>query len=194
MKKIRLSILCVFISGFFILGGSNALAAEEKPARPGTQGDVARLIGEELGYKADYILNLKGIGITPLGNWDPERALTKDDFDAILVRMTRRSPVVENQEPAKILDSMGFPPRETSLEGMKKVIASEAFRKVAINPKLLICQPILPLPPGFKIVSVATTEGMARIDVAAAAAAVEVTIPEPPEIDIPDEPQDPHKD
>ena len=142
---------------------------QEGRAKSIFQGELAKLIGEELEYKTDYILNLKKIGVTPLGEWEPEKPLTKDDFEAVLIRMARRSPVVENQEPAKILDSIGFPARDVSREGVRKVLASEAFKKTTINSKLILCQAILPLPPGYKTVLVMTKEMVVSIEVAAPA-------------------------
>lgn len=136
---------------FFI--NVNILWAQDKEAVPISQEEAAKLIGEELGYMADYMVNLKKIGITPLGEWEPEKPLTKDDLDAILIRMARRSPVVENQEPAKILDSMRFPARDVSLNGIKKILANDAFKKTTINSKLILCQAILPLPPAYQAIA-----------------------------------------
>ena len=108
------------------------------------------MIGERLQYKADYTENLKRIGVTPLGEWAAEKPMTKDDLDAILIRIARRSPAVERAEPAKILDAMGYPPRDVSFDGIQKVLASEAFSRTTINHEIFLCPPILPLPPIYQ--------------------------------------------
>ena len=162
---------------FSLLIASN-LWAQKKEIVSITQGELAKSIGEKIGYTADHTANLKKIGVTPLGEWNPEKGLTKDDFEAVLIRIARRSPIVENREPSKILDSMGFPPRDTAREGVEKVLESKAFRRAVINSKLILCQPLLPLPPIYQAVAVVlkdVTQELVAIAVATPVSAVATT-------------------
>ena len=146
----------IFILTLVRAAGSH-IWAEEKP-KVVSQQEMAVLLGEKLNYKDEPIAYLKKIGVTPLGEWMPEKPLTKDDFDAILIRIARRSPVVENTEPGKILDAMGFTPRDISPEGIKKVLDSEAFKRATINSKLILCMYLLPLPPTYQAYAIIVKE------------------------------------
>lgn len=140
MKKIFLAAL--FLSITALLAASRSYADEKAL----TQEDIARIIGEKLDYKTDYMDKLRAIGITPLGEWDPKKNLTKDDLDAILIRMARRDPVVEKQEPAKLLDSIGFPARGVTQKDVEKIVNSKAFMIATANSKLLLAPGGVPLP------------------------------------------------
>ncbi len=128
----------------FILFGFSAWPQQGKASI--TQGEFAKLLGEKLGYKEEPIEKLKKVGVTPLGEWNPEKPLTIEDVDAILIRIARRNPVVENIEPAKLLDSIGFPPRDISREWIKTLLESDVFKRTIINLRLLLSGPLLPLP------------------------------------------------
>ncbi|MDP3789159.1 MAG: hypothetical protein Q8R48_02025 [Candidatus Omnitrophota bacterium] len=148
----------IFIAAFFLLTDFKvwAQATSQKEAEQGertgiTQGRAAELIGERFGYKEEPIIKFKQIGVTPLGEWDPVKPLTKDDVDAILIRIARRNPVAEKMEPAKLLDSIGFPPRDVSEPSVMKILESDAFEKVMINLSLFISASIMPLPQQYVV-------------------------------------------
>ena len=155
MKKI----CYIFIVPIFIILAVSAVWSQEKGAI--TQGDIAKLIGEILDYKDNYIINLKKIGITPLGEWNENKVLTKYDLDAILIRLSRRSPTVENIEPSKLLGLMGFPERDVSYEGIRKIFESDAFKRTTINSKLFLSGRIVPLPSKYIILRGAITDFVA---------------------------------
>lgn len=180
MKK--LFYFSIFIIASSLFGTVNSWSQEKGSV---TQGDIARLIGEEMGFKSDYVENLKKRGVTPLGKWDESKLLTKEDFDAILIRISRRDPVIETMEPAKLLDSMGFSQRVASREGIGAILRSDAFKMVIINLNILLSPSLLPLPLGYgpKLLGTASpTE--AAIQVTAPA----VTVEEAPPIIVPPEP------
>ena len=195
MKK-RIFWVIIGIITSTILFDSDAHAQERRTASPSiSQGKFAELIGEQLGYKEAPIENLKKIGVTPLGEWSPEKPLTIQDLDAILIRLARRDPVIENMEPAKLVDSIGFPPRNVSQEGIKVLLESDVFKKTAINLRLLLSGPLLPLPLKYtKLVEIGAGGLKSDIAVApsiAAAVAVAATGEEPPPVIIIIEPPPP---
>ncbi len=156
MISLRKTFIFIWVS-LYILMYSDGWGQTQKRTAKGPiikQEEIAKLIGEEAGYTADYVTNLTNIGVTPLGEWVPEKDLTKDDFDAILIRMTRRNPVVEMKEPKDILNSLGFPPRGASRQEVMEVLRSEPFRRTVINSKIILCQPLLPLPPIYQATTV----------------------------------------
>lgn len=168
MKKRILVIIIISFTLFY----SNA-HAQEKRAPAVNQGRFAELIGEKLGYKEAPIENLKKIGVTPLGEWSPEKPLTTQDLDAILIRLARRDPVMEHMEPAKLVDSIGFPSRDVSQEAIKTMIESEVFKRTTINLRLLLSGAALPLPVKyFKAVEIG--EGGMKSDIAVATSATPV--------------------
>ncbi|MFA5147364.1 MAG: hypothetical protein WC515_08310 [Candidatus Omnitrophota bacterium] len=157
--------LSVFLAAPAGLAQEKEREAVKKGAPAITQGEVARLIGTEMAIKENFIERLKDMGITPLGEWSAEKPLTKESFDAILLRVARRSPVAENMEPDKLLEKMGLPPRDVSSEGVKKIMASDAFRKTVINPRLILCPPILPFPPVYKIETTVSKDILSEKDI-----------------------------
>lgn len=116
-----------------------------------TQEDLAKMIGKEMDYKGNYMDKLTKAGVTPPGGWDAKKPLTAEDFDGILIRMTRRDPATEKKPPSILLDQLGFPPRGVSQKDVKGVLNSIAFRRTTINSKLLMTTGWTPLPARYKV-------------------------------------------
>lgn len=190
--------ICIIIAALGIFYSLNCWSADRND--PVSQRKIAGMIGERLGYDEGdckaIMSNLKKIGITPLGDWDEEscepgaeeKPLTKEDFDAILIRMARRDPVTENMEPAKLLDSMGFPPRGVSQGEVDRIFASDVFNRIIINSQLMLTGSLIPLPSKYTALLV-IKEGLITTEIALAAAAEEPVVSTevtPPPIDPPD--------